>query len=216
VSQTDPTLAERLRAAIDLLEQVAAGLSILHVCHEDGCKEVERPTDRSHAAWKMGEGPPRTGCRASSQTTRRCVGMRSQVVNGSGKGEARPRQVRGRKANASELLMSCRNAHNCHRKQIAFGVCEEVQREPAYWLGGGRQIDGAILVQAFMRNVGTWRSDVKGEAQGARTPRVRVPRRSAGADQLVVVMKPGNAGGAKGLNRPATEMGQPGRGGAHV
>ena len=133
-----------------------------------------------------------------------------------GKRRGYPRQVRARKANASEPLMSCRNAHNRHRKQIACGVCEEVQRGPAYWLDGGRQIDGANLVQAFMRNVGTWRSDVKGEAQGAGTPRVRVPKRSAGADQLVVAMKPGNAGGAKGLNHPAAEAGQPERGGARV
>ena len=67
-----------------------------------------------------------------------------------------------------------------------------------------------------MRNVGTWRSDAKGEAQGDGTPRVRVPKRSAGADQLVVALKPGNAGGAKGLNRPAKEVSQPARGGAHV
>ena len=112
--------------------------------------------------------------------------------------------------------MRCRNGRRCHRNQITIGVCEEVQRGPAYWLGGGRQIDGAILVQAFMRNVGTWRSDAKGETQGAGTPRVRVPKRSAGADQLVVVMKPGNAGGAKGLNRPASGVSQPTRGGIHV
>jgi len=112
--------------------------------------------------------------------------------------------------------MSCRKGQNCHQKQITFGICEEVQRGPAYWLGGGRQIDGAILVQAFMRNVGTWRSDEKGETQGAGTPRVRVPKRSAGADQLVVARKPGNAGGAKGLNRPAAGMSQPERGGAYV
>ncbi len=121
-----------------------------------------------------------------------------------------------RKANASEPLMSCRKLHNCHRNQTSFAVCEEVQRKPVYWLDGGRQIDGAILVQAFMRNVGTWRSDAKGEVQGAGTPRVRVPTRSAGTDQLVVVMKPGNAGGAKGLNRPAEGVSQPEREGAHV
>ena len=44
--------------------------------------------------------------------------------------------------------------------------------------------------------------------------RKRVPMRDAGADQLVVVMKPGNAGGAKGLNRPAKSEGQPISGGA--
>jgi hypothetical protein len=39
--------------------------------------------------------------------------------------------------------------------------------------------------------------------------RVRVPMRNAGADRLVVVSKPGNAGGAKGPNRPASGMDQP-------
>ena len=163
-----------------------------------------------------GGGPPRTGCRISSHTTRRCVGVRSQVVSGSGKGGEKSCQVRARKANTSEPLMSCRKVHNCHRKQTSFAVCDGVQRKPVYWLGGGRQIDGAILVQAFMRNVGTWRSAAKGEAQGAGTPRVRVPTRSAGTDQLVVVMKPGNAGGAKGLNRSVSGMSQPERGGACV
>ena len=41
--------------------------------------------------------------------------------------------------------------------------------------------------------------------------RVEVPTRSAGADRLVVVMKPGNLGGAKGPNRPASGMDQPER-----
>ena len=44
--------------------------------------------------------------------------------------------------------------------------------------------------------------------------RKKVPMRDAGADQLVVVMKPGNAGGAKGLNHPAKSEGQPRSGGA--
>jgi hypothetical protein len=124
--------------------------------------------------------------------------------------------VRARKANTSEPLMSCRKLLNCHRNQTTFAVCEEVQRVPVYWLDGGRQIDGAILVQASVWNVGTWRSDAKGETQRAGTLRVRVPKRSAGTDQLVVVMKPGNAGGAKGLSRPVSGMSQPVRGGAHV
>ena len=41
--------------------------------------------------------------------------------------------------------------------------------------------------------------------------RKRVPMRDAGADQLVVAPKPGNSGGAKGLNRPAESEGQPNR-----
>ena len=41
----------------------------------------------SLAAWKMEAGPPEAGYRISPQTTRRCVGISSQVVNGRGKGE---------------------------------------------------------------------------------------------------------------------------------
>jgi hypothetical protein len=43
---------------------------------------------------------------------------------------------------------------------------------------------------------------------------MRVPMRGEGADGLVVAMKPGNAGGAKGPNSPAKGAGQPVMGGA--
>ena len=36
-----------------------------------------------------------------------------------------------------------------------------------------------------------------------------VPRRDAGADGLVVAMKPGNAGGSEGADSPAWGSGQP-------
>jgi len=48
--------------------------------------------------------------------------------------------------------------------------------------------------------VGTRSFDVKGEIQVDETTRTRVPKQSTGADQLVVVVKTGNAVGAKGLN----------------
>jgi hypothetical protein len=41
-----------------------------------------------------------------------------------------------------------------------------------------------------------------------------VPMRGAGADGLVVAMKPGNAGRAKEPDSPALDSGQPARGGA--
>jgi hypothetical protein len=41
-----------------------------------------------------------------------------------------------------------------------------------------------------------------------------VPMRGAGADGLAVAMKPGNAGGVKGPDFPASGNGQPARGGA--
>jgi hypothetical protein len=45
---------------------------------------------------------------------------------------------------------------------------------------------------------------------------MRVPMRGEGADGLVVVRKPGNAGGAKGPDSPADDAGQPVMGGANV
>ena len=132
-----------------------------------------------------------------------------------GKSRGAPRQVGARKANASEPLMSCRNTSRRDRNQALLEAWDKVQRKPADGLDDRRQRDGASLVQAFMRNVGTWRSDAKGDVPEARTLRTRVPMQSAGADQLVVAMKPGNAGGAKGLNCPAAGVRQPARGGAH-
>ena len=40
-----------------------------------------------------------------------------------------------------------------------------VQREPVYCLVGVRHRNGMNLIQAFVRNVGTCRLDVKGETQ---------------------------------------------------
>jgi len=89
--------------------------------------------------------------------------------------------------------MSCRKRLKRHRNRAFLAARDEVQREPVYGLDGGRQIGGASLAQAFMWNMGTWRSDAKEETQGEEPARVRVPMRSAGTDQPVVVMKPGNA-----------------------
>jgi len=54
-----------------------------------------------------------------------------------------------------------------------------------------------------MRNYGNQRYDAKGEAQVGESHEARVPKRSAGADQLVRAMKAGNAAGAKGLDQAA-------------
>ena len=47
----------------------------------------------------------------------------------------------------------------------------------------------ANLIQALVGNVGTCRSDDKGEIQVEETTRVRVPMRGTGAEQSVVGMK---------------------------
>ena len=86
---------------------------------------------------------------------------------------------------------------------------------PADWLDGVRCAGGVTLFQALLGNVGTGRADVKGEARVVSAMRASVPMRRTGAEQLVVVMKSGNADGAKGLRHCASPLGQPVRGGAH-
>jgi hypothetical protein len=46
-----------------------------------------------------------------------------------------------------------------------FVLQDKIQREPVYCLGGIRHIDGVNLIWAFIWNVGTCSSDVKGELE---------------------------------------------------
>src|SRR3954454_10106023 len=49
----------------------------------------------------------------------------------------------------------------------------------------------------------------QGGLQAAGTARGRVPKRGTGTDRLVVVVRPGNAGGAKGSGHSGMSGGQP-------
>ncbi len=71
------------------------------------------------------------------------------------------------------------------------------------------------LFQARLGNVGTGRADAKGEIQVVGAMRMSVPMQRTGADPPVVVMKSGNADGAKGWGHSVLTLGQPARGGAH-
>ena len=74
-------------------------------------------------------------------------------------------------------------------KRVASRTPGSVQEKPAYCLSGVRHKDGVTLIQARVRNVGTCRSDDKGETQVEEPTRVRVPMQGTGADQLAVVLK---------------------------
>src|SRR5271169_6473978 len=63
---------------------------------------------------------------------------------------------------------------------------------------GIRHVGGAKLNLALVRNVRTLPAMPREKAQAAPTARLKVPMRRRGADCLVVVMKRGNARGAKG------------------
>src|SRR5215813_12934753 len=92
---------------------------------------------------------------------------------------------------------------------------DKVKAGPAYGLDGDRRKGGVSLVQALMENVGTCRHDAKGRPKW-KTHKDQVPMRGTGADRPVVAWRPGNAGGAKGLNGSAEGMDQPARGGIHA
>jgi hypothetical protein len=92
---------------------------------------------------------------------------------------------------------------------------DAVWGKPVYCPDGDRHRGGMTVVRAHTRNMGTCGADAKGESQGEELARLRVPMRHRGADCLVVVMKPGNAGGAKGANESAKDVDQPAMGGIH-
>jgi hypothetical protein len=92
--------------------------------------------------------------------------LRAVVVSVAGKGGTRSRQVRSGETSASEPLLTCRNSLDgveTRGKVVAPGMSSggDLETGPSSTrLGGGVNPD-----QALLRNVGTCRSDAKGEAQ---------------------------------------------------
>ena len=126
--------------------------------------------------------------------------LRVFVVSVAGKGGAGLRQVRIKKTNASEPLMKCRK----NESDVETGI-ETLSREgsgglPVYGSTGVRHEGGVILIQAWVRNVGTYRSDAKGEAQ------VGSPRKRPSTDA-------GHRGGVAHSRKESSVMGLDRRGG---
>src|SRR5215467_8877491 len=111
--------------------------------------------------------------------------------------------------------MRRRKRKNVIETRLQSLAWDGVKARPAYGLGGDRRKGGVSLVRALTGNVGTCRHDAKGRPQW-KTHKDQVPMRGTGADQPVVARKPGNAGGAKGLNGSAEGMDQPARGGIYA
>ena len=170
------------------------------------------------AVQEMEVGPPGSPCRGRLQTAAGCAGQVPVVVSAAGKGAPRARQVWVRKASVSEPLMTCRNKFQWRRNRGETWAPGQVWGEPVDCPDGVRHIGGASLTLALARNVRTCRPDTvagllgrwrEGVPQAAHTARGRVPSRGTGTDRLVVAMKPGNAGGAKGTGHPGLFGGQP-------
>jgi hypothetical protein len=155
----------------------------------------------------------------------RAASVKSRGGERRGKGAPPVRQVRAKKANASEPPMKCRNVSDDAKTEVCL-----YPREKS---GGNLLIvptaSGIEVARAWLRLCcGTWEPVVsnatlglgehparpsKGEPQVAETARGRVPTRDAGSGCSIVARKPGNAGGAKRADCSGPFGGQPPRGG---
>lgn len=184
----------------------------------DGAKKEVGYVDHlpsSLAAQEMRAGPSDSDCRIRVQTPTSCFSSMAEVVSVAGKGGQSARQVSHGKTNASKPPMM-------HRK-YSSGVVEtrgdttswdQARREPVYWPGGNRCRGGVIPMAGSCAEHGNLRRDAKGDPKGGGPAEGRVPMRDAGADGFVIVMRPGNTGGAKGPDLPAKVTRQPETGGA--
>jgi len=118
------------------------------------------------------------------------------------------------KTNVSESLMKCRKRMDVIKTGVQSLLRDKARKKPAYCPSGDRHRGGVSSAQALMRNVGTSSLDAQGSPPSGRPARSRVPMRGGGTDRPVVVVKPGNAGGAKGSDDLADGIGQPAMGGA--
>jgi hypothetical protein len=121
------------------------------------------------------------------------------------------------KANGNKPLMTHRNSNQMLSKpRVRYSLGIKLGKCLIYWPSGNRCLDGAIPTAGSCVERGNLRHDAKGVPEDGRPVEGRVPMHGAGADGFVVVMKPGNAGGAKGPDLPAKDGGQPEMGGADV
>ena len=75
------------------------------------------------------------------------------------------RQVSAGKTNVSEPLVTCRKRRDVIETELLLLARNEARGMPADCPSGDRHQGGVSPVQALVRNVGTYRLDVKGEIQ---------------------------------------------------
>ena len=167
------------------------------------------------AAQEMREGPSDSGCRTRVQTTASCSGSMAGVVSVAEKAGTTCQVCVG-KTNESEPLMTCRKLRDVAETRLQSLAWDRTRRVPADWPSGVRHEDGVRPARGSCAERGNLVLRCQGRPPSGRPARSRVPKRGTGADGFVVVMKPGNAGGAKGPDSPAEDTGQPAMGGTDV
>jgi hypothetical protein len=198
-----------VRYADDRVTRTQGGIDVEDRTHQAVLHQRWRSALRDRPA---GGGPkPPQAASVKSRGGERC-----------GQGAPRVRQVRAGKASESEPPMTCRKRSD----DIETGRESFSRDEPGGNLPTAQAVSGIKAARAQLRlwcgtcepvaPIPTGRSlgrsmppgRREGEPQVAGTTRGRVPMRSTGADRLAVVMKPGNAGGAKGAGHPGGAGGQ--------
>ena len=103
--------------------------------------------------------------------------------------------------NESEPSMTRRDSETCRQNQERFYLLGRACRSPEYWACGDRRKGGVNPIQASVRNCGNQSFRCKGRSTSGDHHEASVPKRSTGADRLVVATKAGNAAGVKGSDR---------------
>ena len=134
-------------------------------------------------------GPFGFGDQEPISSHRKLLRAKAVVVSVCGNAGTRFRQARSREASASEPLQKCRKRiRRCQNRGVTLPP-GSARENPEACPSGIRHAGGAKLNQALVWNVRTCRSDAKGDVHAAHTARTRAPKRSTGAEQLVVGMK---------------------------
>ena len=118
-------------------------------------------------------------------------------------------QVCTEKTNESEPPMQRRKCKDVIETKLLALAWDKVWELPVYCPSGDRRIGGVSSETGSYREHGNLSFRCQGRPSSGRPMRGRVPTRSTGADQLVVVTKSSNADGAKGLNDSVVSSSQP-------
>jgi hypothetical protein len=220
-------LARELKASFAaLLADEALALVHAHLGDADAVRAIveRRPTAIPQAA-RDGSVSGRSRPRRPFTRQQRGRGRPSARGAECGRTDRLPRawEVWAKKASGSDPLMTCRKLMG----GIETGPGVRVRDEPGGCLLIGQVVSGVEVARAWSGlRCGTWEPVVprpraasgaalacgrawKGAPQAAETVRGGVPMWGRGADRLVVAVRPGNAGGAKGAGDPGLLVGQP-------
>ena len=177
---------------------------------------IHTGTGPQRSCARDGGGPPGAALQGEAPNHREVLWLNAGVLSVAEKASKR-RQVRARKANASE---PCRKRSDGTKT----GTWSLARDESGRNLSTAQAVSGIKVARAWLRPLhGTWETAApirwrvgrvpggprEGELQAAGTARGRVPKRGAETDRPVVARKPGNAGGAKGAGYLGLLAGQP-------